>query len=147
MIFARKEGSKSNITSLIERKSRYTIIAKNDNRRPTPVAKTIIGKLSGLPNEMLQTMTFDRGFEFMSYPLLYKKLGMETYFCDPQAPWQKGAVECNNNRLRRFLPREMDLDRVTERDLQHIESIMNNTPRRCLGYKTPNEVFKNSLVS
>ena len=141
IIFARKEGSKSNVTSLIERKSRYTILAKNDNRKPDPVAKTIINKLSDLPDDMTQTMTFDRGFEFMSYPLLRKKLGMKTYFCDPQAPWQKGAVECNNNRIRRFLPRDIDLDNVTDNDLKRIENIMNNTPRRCLGYRTPKEVF------
>jgi IS30 family transposase len=142
IIFSRKEGSKSNVTSLIERKSRYTILAKNDNRKPDPVARTIINKLSELPDDMTQTMTFDRGFEFMSYPLLRKQLEMKTYFCDPQAPWQKGAVECNNNRIRRFLPREIDLDSVSNCDLQRIENIMNNTPRRCLGYKTPKEVFE-----
>ncbi len=146
MIFARKEGSKSNVTSLIERKSRYTLLAKNDNRKPDAVAKTIIDKLNDLPKDMTQTMTFDRGFEFMSYPLLRKKLGMNTYFCDPQAPWQKGAVECNNNRIRRFLPREIDLDNVSDKDLQRIENIMNNTPRRCLGYRTPMQVFKSNLA-
>lgn len=80
MIFTRKEGSKSNVTSLIERKSRYTLLAKNDDRKPDSVAKTIADKLNNLPKDMTQTMTFDRGFEFMSYPLLRKKLGMNTHF-------------------------------------------------------------------
>ena len=70
---------------------------------------------------------------------------MKTYFCDPQAPWQKGAVECNNNRIRRFLPREMDLETVTDKDLQRISEIMDNTPRRCLGYKTQATVFNEQL--
>lgn len=103
MIFHREHG-KTNLTSLIERKSRYWVLAKNENRRPDPVAMTIGKHLSKLPEHLTQTMTFDRGFEFMSYPLLQKEIGMESYFCDPQAPWQKGAVESNNNRIRRFLP-------------------------------------------
>lgn len=77
MIFARKEGSKSNVTSLIERKSRYTLLAKNDNRKPDAVARTIIDKLNDLPDDMTQTMTFDRGFEFMSYPPAPQETGHE----------------------------------------------------------------------
>lgn len=145
MIFSREHG-KTNLTSLIERKSRYTIIAKNDNRRPDPVIKTIGRHLSKLPSEVTKTITFDRGFEFMSYPLLHDQLGMDSYFCDPQAPWQKGAVECNNMRLRRFLPSQTDLKEVPNADLYAISVIMNNTPRKCLGYKTPQEVLDEYLL-
>ena len=144
MIFNREHG-KTNLTSLIERKSRYMVIAKNDNRKPAPVAQTISKSLSFFPRHMTQTMTFDRGFEFMRYHLLHKELGMETYFCDPQAPWQKGAVECNNNRIRRFLPREVDLKNVSDADIYDISVIMNNTPRRCLGYRTPQEIMDEHL--
>ena len=134
MIFSREHG-KTNLTSLIERKSRYTVLAKNDNKRPDPVMKTISKQLSKLPAEITKTITFDRGFEFMSYPLLQKQLGMDSYFCDPQAPWQKGAVECNNMRLRRFLPSKTNLNEVSNADLYAISVIMNNTPRKCLGYR------------
>lgn len=144
MIFNREHG-KANVTSLIERKSRYTVLAKNDNRRPEAVAKTMSKQLEGLPRHMTQTMTLDRGFEFMRYPLLHQALGMKAYFCDPQAPWQKGAVECNNNRIRRFLPREVDLKSVSDADIYDISVIMNNTPRRCLGYRTPQEVLDEYL--
>tara|TARA_B100001989_G_scaffold143739_1_gene102229 strand:- start:587 stop:928 length:342 start_codon:yes stop_codon:yes gene_type:complete len=109
------------------------------------VAQTISKSLSFFPRHMTQTMTFDRGFEFMRYHLLHKELGMETYFCDPQAPWQKGAVECNNNRIRRFLPREVDLKNVSDADIYDISVIMNNTPRRCLGYRTPQEIMDEHL--
>lgn len=94
---------------------------------------------------MTQTITLDRGFEFMRYPLLHKGLGMDAYFCDPQAPWQKGAVESNNNRIRRFLPREVDLKEVSDADLYALSSIMNNTPRKCLEYRTPQEVLNEYL--
>ncbi len=82
----------------------------------------------------------------MSYPLLHKKLGMDSYFCDPQAPWQKGAVECNNKRIRRFLPSHTNLNEVSNADLYAISVIMNNTPRKCLGYKTPQEVLDEYLL-
>lgn len=145
MIFNREFGN-TNITSLIERKSRFTVLAKNDNRRPALVLGTIRDKLSPLPKNMTQTITFDRGFEFIHrYDVLKKKLGMQAYFCDPQAPWQKGAVECNNNRIRRFLPREVDLKTVSDADIYAISVIMNNTPRRCLNYKTPQEVLDEHL--
>jgi IS30 family transposase len=144
MIFNREYG-KVNLTSMIERKSRYMILAKNDDRRPSQVIGTMKKKLAKLPTGLTQTVTFDRGFEFMSYPLLRKSLGMESYFCDPQSPWQKGAVESNNNRIRRFLPRETDLNGVSDADLYAVCVIMNNTPRKCLGYRTPQEVFDEHL--
>ena len=97
------------------------------------------------PAEMTQTMTFDRGFEFMRYALLHQELGTESYFCDPQAPWQKGTVESNNNRIRRFLPRETKLEAVDDTALNAVCVIINNTPRRCLNYCTPQEVFDADL--
>lgn len=81
----------------------------------------------------------------MSYPLLYKELGMKSYFCDPQAPWQKGAVESNNARVRRFFPREVNLETVKDTEIRKVSEIMNNTPRKCLGYKTPQEVMDEYL--
>lgn len=145
LVIYRREFGKSNITSLVERKSRYTIIAKNDDRRPIPVMKRIGQELSKLPKSITKTITFDRGIEFMSYSILQKKLGMDSYFCDPQAPWQKGAVESNNNRIRRFLPRDLDINTVTDADIYDICVIMNSTPRKCLNYKTPQEVMDEYL--
>ncbi|WP_394331068.1 IS30 family transposase, partial [Aquimarina macrocephali] len=81
-------------------------------------------------------MTFDRGFEFMFYPILEKRLGTQSYFCDPKSPWQKGAVESNNNRIRRFFPRETQLAKITDKELNKVCQIMNNTPRKCLDYRT-----------
>jgi IS30 family transposase len=77
----------------------------------------------------------------MNYPLLRTALGMDSYFCDPQAPWQKGSVESNNNRIRRFFPRETTLETVDDADLYAVCVILNNTPRRCLRYRTPQEVL------
>lgn len=144
MIFMREHGN-ANVTSMIERKSRYTVLARNDNRSSGAVL-SLIGKcLKTLPQASRQTMTFDRGFEFRSYPLLQRHYGIHSYFCDPQKPWQKGAVENNNGRLRRFLPANMNVATMPEDYLHEICLRMNNTPRKCLQYRTPQEVFMEHL--
>ncbi|MBB3429167.1 IS30 family transposase [Rhizobium sp. BK312] len=68
-------------------------------------------------------------------------IGARSWFCDPSAPWQKGAVENANKRIRRFMPGHTDLAPVSQRDLIHLTRHLNDQPRKCLGYKTPAEVF------
>jgi IS30 family transposase len=90
---------------------------------------------------MRRTITFDRGSEFLGYGHLAQAHGIDAYFCDPHSPWQKGSVENTNGRLRRYLPGELDLARVTPIHLQEIETHMNRTPCKCLGFRTPEEAF------
>jgi len=104
-------------------------------------------KLAKLPKPVRKTVTFDRGSEFLFYPLLSRQLGIKSYYCDPRAPWQKGTVENTNSRIRRFLPRETDLKEITDQQLAAVCSQINNTPRKCLGYRTPEDVFKASFLS
>lgn len=84
----RKEHGKANVTSLVERKSRYTYLMRNPDRSSAGVIGGIESKLGALPSALRQTITFDRGTEFASYPRLKEKLGVESYFCNAQAPWQ-----------------------------------------------------------
>jgi len=72
--------------------------------------------------------------------------GVPTYFCDPHKPWQKGAVENANGRLRRFQPRKTNLDTHSQRELDHLAAIHNNTPRKCIGFKTPDEIRQLQLL-
>lgn len=76
------------------------------------------------------------------YTLLSRQLKIKSYYCDPRSPWQKGTVENTNSRIRRFLPRNTDLEKVSNDNLIAIADRMNNTPRKCLGYRTPKEVFE-----
>jgi IS30 family transposase len=99
--------------------------------------------LAELPPAARQTITFDRGSEFLGYQQLAS--GIDSYFCDPHSPWQKGSVENANGRLRRFLPGELDLASITPARLQEIEHQMNDTPRKCLGFRTPHEAFTAAL--
>lgn len=144
MIFERERG-RSNVTSLIERKSRYAVLIKNDGKHSIPVLGGISGQLGRLPAPARQTITFDRGHEFLRYPVLREAIGITSYFCDPRSPWQKGAVENSNARMRRFLPRETDIGNLSQADLERVCRIANTTPRKCLGYQTPQEVFEAHL--
>ena len=84
--------------------------------------------------------------EFVSWRELEKGLGAQAWFCDPQAPWQKPTVENTNRRVRRWLPRETVLLKINQNELVRLAQRMNATPRKCLGYRTPAEVFRDELA-
>jgi IS30 family transposase len=140
LIFQRTHG-KANVTSLVERKSRLVRLVPNRDRRSQSVIGAIGDALVTLPPAARQTITFDRGSEFLGYDHLATNHGIGAYFCDPHSPWQKGTVENTNGRLRRYLPGELDLSRITPTYLCEIETRMNATPRKCLGFRTPQEAF------
>jgi IS30 family transposase len=140
LIFRRAHG-KANLTSLVERKSRLVRLIPNSNRRSARVIRAIGQALAELPPAARQTITFDRGSEFLGYAELNQSHGIDSYFCDPHSPWQKGSVENTNGRLRRFLPGELDLATLTPTRLREIERQMNDTPRKCLHFRTPQEAF------
>lgn len=142
----RKEFGKANVTSLVERVSRFAVVLKNPDRQSKTVMESLIGSLSPLPASARRSITFDRGTEFTAWKHLKAGLGVDTWFCDPQSPWQKGTVENTNNRLRRYLPRKADPTAFTNRYLKSICDRLNATPRKCLGYQTPAEVFRGADV-
>lgn len=144
LIFERPFGQ-ANITSLVERKSRYLVLIKNPSRHSGPIMDKIIRSFSPLPAFARRSFTFDRGTEFAGFRALEDGMGAISWFCDPSAPWQKGTVENTNKRLRRYLPGNTDLMSVSQRDLTTLTRHLNNQPRKCLGYKTPAEVFMANL--
>ena len=95
--------------------------------------------LAPLPPQWRQSVTFDNGTEFARHHQLHA-LGIQTFFCDVRSPWQKGGVENAIGRMRRFLPRKTDLAALTQERFCQLVAY-NNTPRKCLGYNTPAEVF------
>ena len=145
MLFKQKLGQ-TNVTSLVERVSRFTVILKNPNKRTKPVMGKIMSAIKDLPLVARRSITFDRGTEFVSWPHLQAEIGTRTWFCDPSSPWQKGTVENTNRRLRRWLPRKRDIRQSTDHDMKVICDRLNNTPRKCLGWKTPAEVFREKML-
>lgn len=144
MIFRKEHGS-ANVATVVERKSRYTVLFRNNDRRSKPIMNQLINHLAPLPAHARQSLTFDRGLEFVSWRELQKGMGTAAWFCDPQAPWQKGTAENTNKRVRRYLPGTTDLAFVSQRDLFQLTRHINDQPRKCLGYKTPKEVFMANL--
>ena len=130
-----KRGTPGGISGSIERKSRLYIATKVADHSSDEKQKTL--KL--LTQEFLvSSITFDRGHE----NALHHELGIPTYFCDPYSSWQKGSVENGNKLLRRFFSKKTDFNQVSEEDLQKVVSIINNKPRKILGYRSSLEVAR-----
>lgn len=130
---------------LHERSSRLTTIVRQPSKAAAPTAQTLQALLEPLPPSLRRTLTVDNGTEFALHYTLKQSLGLQTYFCDPHAPWQKGGIENANGRLRRWLPRSTNLDEISPDQILRIAQIYNHTPRKCLGFKTPAEVFAKVL--
>lgn len=128
-----------------ERHSRLLLADRRPNKAAQGVTDKLTAMLAPLPARMRRTITFDNGTEFAFHYQLTDRMGIKTFFCDPYAPWQKGGVENAISRMRRRLPRKSDLAQISQRDLDDIVATYNNTPRKCLGFRTPAEVFINSL--
>ena len=148
LLIFRKEHGKANVTSLVERKSRFTFLLPNEDKRSAAVVAGIADALRGLPEEARRTVTFDRGSEFAGYAALDRDLAVKAYFCDPHSPWQKGGIENLNGRVRRFLPRESPPEALAPTPACAGSPTGSTTrPRRCLGYRTPREVFQEHLAA
>lgn len=143
---AHQRKSKYCFVTLIERKSRLYLAIRVPNKTATNVTPAIINALKDYPGELVKTITFDRGKEFSGYEEIEKILNCKTYFCDPYCAWQKGSNENSNGLLREFYPKGMDLSEVDEDELKQNLQLMNDRPRRCLKYKTPNEVINDFII-
>jgi transposase, IS30 family len=100
----------------------------------------IIQWLQPMPKNRKRSVTQDNGTEFYAHTKL-NDIGITTYFCDPHKPWQKGSVENTNGRIRRYIPRGTDPNSFSNHDLQILADRLNNTPGKCLAFKTPAEIF------
>jgi transposase, IS30 family len=144
MIFRREHG-KTNVASFVERKTRYAVLFRNNDRSSNHFMARLMNVMEPLPQKARQSITFDRGIEFSGWRKLKPGIGTEAWFCDPQAPWQKGSVENLNKRARRYLPRDTPISTLSDRDMKKICERLNGTPRKCLGWKTPAEAFAAEL--
>lgn len=129
------------LLTLQERRTRVWLMQKLPRRDAETTANTIIDQLENLPSKARKTITFDNGSEFSKHSKLTDEIGMRAFFCEPHSPWQRGSIENGNGRIRRDLPRKADLEKWTDQDIQMLTFIINSTPRKCLGFKTPFEAF------
>ena len=133
------------ILVLHERKTRVTLAARLTGKSAAETASVIMAIFRRLDPRLRQSITFDNDTAFARHTLLREALGMATWFCDAYASWQKGGIENANGRLRRWLPRQTNIDNLADEDLQEIIMTYNLTPRKCLGYLTPIQALFHEL--
>ncbi|WP_369281983.1 IS30 family transposase [Oscillibacter sp. GMB15532] len=138
---AGKTGSACLVT-ITDRCSRYLLAGKVAKRYSALVADKMISLLSALPKKKRRTITPDRGKEFSKHSCVTKALnGVQFYFPAPHAPWQRGTNENTNGLLREYLPKSFDIALSSENQIADFIKKLNHRPRKCLGWKTPFEVF------
>ena len=138
MVFSKQ---KPRLSVQYERKAKYVMIHRLSDGTAKETEEALMKSILSFPTPLWKTLTFDNGKEGVSHGNLRRAFNLETYFCDPYASYQKGGVEQTNGIIRRFLPRDTDMSRITDQDIYEIQEKINNTPRRSLGYKTPEEVM------
>jgi IS30 family transposase len=129
-----------------ERKSRLLLLAKQPGKAAQPAAEQLLAWFRSLDRRLRKSITFDNGTEFARHRILAEQLAIRTFFCDPHSPWQKGSVENAIGRMRRPLPRKTNLNTIGDDTLRAIVVAYNNTPRKCLGFKSPAQAFLSQLL-
>ena len=139
-------SNNSHIATLVERSSRYTILAQLDGKDTESVIQAITREMIKLPVTLRRTLTWDRGMEMAKHASFTIATDMAVYFCDPQSPWQRGTNENTNRLLRQYFPKKTPLDQFTQDDLDKVALELNERPRKTLGYKSPSEVISNAVA-
>lgn len=134
------KNHKQAIVSLTERKTRYTLIQKVKRKTAESVADAIIKLLSPFSDRVI-TMTSDNGKEFAEHKKIASKLNAKFYFAHPYSSWERGLNENTNGLIRQYFPKGSDFTNITQREINRAMNRLNNRPRKCLGIKTPNQVF------
>lgn len=137
-------GHHQAIISLVDRMTRYTILIKVNTKKTTVVTPAIINRLMRFRANN-NTVTFDNGTEFSDHKSIKKKLGIEVYFARPYASYERGTNENTNGLVRQRFPKKTSFAIITKRDLKKFENLLNNRPRKCIGFKTPAEMLKRSI--
>lgn len=138
--------SKAALHSMTERVTRLLRLSKLKSKSAAESNKAVAKALRNLPAKAKRTLTLDNGTENASHEALTEKLGIKCYFADPYAAWQRGSNEQINGLIRRYLPKGTDFSKIDKDQIKKIEKLINNRPRKCLGFKTPLEVAR-SLVA
>ncbi len=141
-------GSKhSQIATLVERHSRYLMLAKVKSKDTETVINALIKQAHKLPRELYKTLTWDRGKEMADHQRFSLATDIKVYFCDPQQPWQRGSNENTNGLLRQYFPKGMDLSNIHQNRLNAVARRLNERPRKTLDYESPTERFNQCVAS
>lgn len=137
----------SQIATLVERHTRYVMLAKVEGKDTETVINALIKHAHSLPRELYQSLTWDRGKEMADHKRFTLATDIKVYFCDPQNPWQRGSNENTNGLLRQYFPKGTDLSVHSQTALNAVARRLNERPRKTLNYETPAERFGQCVAS
>jgi IS30 family transposase len=141
-------GSKNSyIATLVERHTRYVMLAKVPNKETQTVVSALIKQAKALPSELYKSLTWDRGKELTDHRRFTLATNIDVYFCDPQSPWQRGSNENTNGLLRQYFPKGTDLSAHSQAHLNKVARQLNERPRETLQFETPAERFNACVAS
>jgi IS30 family transposase len=140
-------GNRSAVGTLVERTSRYVILARMDGTDAEAALEGFTRKLRRIPPCVRKTLTYDQGKEMARHEELARRLRIQVYFADPHSPWQRPSNENANGLIREYLPKGMDLSQVSQAQLNAIAHGLNGRPRKVLGFLTPAEVFQYHILN
>jgi IS30 family transposase len=135
----------SHVATLVERKTRFTILVKVKGKDAKSVGTAVTRRLKKLPAPLRRTLTWDRGTEMANHARLTRATSMDVFFCDPSSPWQRGTNENTNRLLRQYLPKETELFCHSQDQLNRIAARLNERPRKTLGFNSPMEALERVL--
>jgi IS30 family transposase len=139
--------NRSSVGTLVERKTRFVVLCKMDGNGAEAALESFSRQMKRLPAALRKSMTYDRGSEMACHPELARRLKIDIWFCDPHAPWQRGSNENTNGLLRQFMPKGTDLGNVSQTWLNDVAALMNNRPRKTLGWRTPTEAMAEEIAA
>jgi IS30 family transposase len=137
----------SYIATLVERASRFTMLVKVNGKDTNTVVKALSKQVRKLPNQLRQSLTWDRGMELADHKTFTLATDTQVYFCDPRSPWQRGTNENTNRLLRQYFPKGTDLSVYSQAELNKVARKLNQRPRKTLGYETPADRLWASVAS
>jgi IS30 family transposase len=141
-------GSKnSQIATLVERQTRYVMLVKVAKKDTETVINALIKNAHKLPQELFQSLTWDRGKEMADHKRFTLATDVKVYFCDPQNPWQRGTNENTNGLLRQYFPKGTDISAYSQAKLNAVARRLNERPRKTLNYETPIERYRQTVAS
>ena len=129
----------------VERVSGYLVAFYLIDRKDKVFNQATVNAFKDIPASIKKSFTVDNGKEFIHHQELAEQTNMAVYFCDPHAPWQRGTNENTNGLLRQFFPKGSSLANVSQEDLDYVVNLINNRPRKRLGWRTPTEVINSIL--
>jgi transposase, IS30 family len=141
-------GSRNSyVATLVERRSRYVLLAKVANKDTASVVAALVRQVQHLPRELRRSLTWDRGKELADHKRLTLATDLEVYFCDPHSPWQRGTNENTNRLLRQYFPKGTDLSVHSQAKLNAVARELNERPRKTLQYHSPAEKFAECVAA